>query len=226
MGFRFLGGTGLDGLAPTDWHIHFDDFDNYTAADWVISETGSGTRDISDAKDGVLLITNAAADNDLNSLQWSGATDSAVAETWAFVSGKPLYIASRLKISDATESFLVFGLVVTDTDTEGGITNGIYFRKDDGDANLDCIVMGSSVSTGSITAASTVTADTWMVLEAYYDGVTSAIQFFKDGVGIGSVPLTNVPTTELAVTFTIKNGTDAAKALSIDWFKIGQMRGS
>lgn len=226
MGMRFMGGTGMDDRPPTDWSVHMDDFQNYTAADWVITETGSGTRDISDVTDGVLLITNAAADNDLNSLQWSGATDSAVAEVWKWVSGKDLFFGCRVKLNEATENFFIAGLVITDTDTEGGITDGIFFRKDDGDANLDFVVTKDSATGGVVEAASTVAANTWMDLEFHYNGSDSYITAYKDGVPIASVPISYAPDNEeLAVTFTIKNGTDAAKSLSIDWFKVAKLRG-
>ena len=229
MGFRFLGGTGLDGYAPTDWVMWQNDFQFYLATDWVVTETGSGTRAVSQAVNGVLVVTNAAADNDVNSFQLRSVASGAVAEQWKWVSGKPLYFGARLKISDATDSDLLIGLHTTDTTPIGStIADGIFIRKDDDDRLLDLGVYkdsnGSEVA-GVLNTSGYMTDDTYTVLEFYYDGVSSAIMAYQDGVGFGSVPLTNVPDNEeMAISFAHQNGTDAAKVLSLDWIKVATLR--
>jgi len=102
-GINFLGGTGLDGLPPTDWDVWFDDFQLYLATSWVITETGSGTRAIAQAKPSYLLITNAASDNDVNSLQARDVASGQVAEHWKYEAAKRMYFGTRFKISDATK---------------------------------------------------------------------------------------------------------------------------
>lgn len=229
MGFRFMGGTGADGLAPTDWHSWFNDFDFYLATDWVITETGSGTRAISQTDGGNLVITNAAADNDVNSLQLRQLASGAVAENWKFIAGKPMYFGIRFKISDATESDFVIGLHITaTTPVASAPTDGIYFRKDDGDRLIDLV--GRKNSTGSEVAgvlgqAGYMTNDTFTVLEWYYDGVSSCIQAYQDGVPFGSIPLTNVvDDEELAISFAHQNGEGVAKLITIDWIKVAKLR--
>ncbi len=229
MGFRFMGGTGLDGHSPKDWYIRDLDFFRYLATDWVITETGSGTRAVSQAVNGVLVITNAAADNDVNSLQESSVAAGAVAEQWKFVSGKPLYFGIRFKISDATQSDFVIGLHITaTTPVASAPTDGIYFRKDDGDRLIDLV--GRKNSTGSeasgvLGVAGYMTDDTWTVLEFYYDGSSSAIQAYQDGTPFAAIPLTNVvDDEELAISFAHQNGEAVAKVMSIDWIKVGQFR--
>lgn len=145
----------------------FDDFDNYTAADWTITETGTGTRAVQNETGGVLKITNGASDDDANFLQWSGNTLASTAETWKFVAGRPLYFGARVKLSDATQSDFVFGLQIADT-TPLAVSDGVYFRKDDGDAYLDFVVIKDSTAS---TATAAYTMDTsYHNLEAYYDG--------------------------------------------------------
>lgn len=229
MGFRFLGGTGLDGLDPKDWYIRDLDFHRYLATDWVITETGSGTRAVSQAANGVLVVTNAAADNNVNSLQESSVAAGAVAEQWKFVAGKPLYFGTRFKLSDATQSDLIIGLHITaTTPIASAPTDGIYFRKDDGDRLLDLVgrknSAGSEVA-GVLGTSGYLTDDTWTKLEFYYDGVSSCIQAFQDGVGFGSIPLTNVvDDEELAISFAVQNGEAVAKVLSLDWIKVAVLR--
>ena len=219
-----------DGSPKTDWHEWFNDFDFYLATDWVITETGAGTRAISQAKDGILLITNAAADNDANFFQLRQLASGQVAENWKWVAGKRLYVGARFKVSDGTQSDFVFGLQITDT-TPLAVSDGIYFRKDDGDNDLDCIVIKGSTSTGSATAVADISDDTYYVFEMYYDGKTLAnggmIQFYLDGVNVANVDLDNVPDTEeLCISFGIQNGAAAAKSMSMDWIRVVQDRGT
>lgn len=224
--------AGRDGSPKTDFVEWFNDFHFYLATDWVITTTEGGSGDateaVSQAKDGILVITNDDADNDVDSLQLRSVASGAVAEHWKFIAGKRLYFGARLKISDATQSDLVIGLHTTNTTpVASGVVDGIFFRKDDGDALLDGIVVKDSTSTGSATGMKTLEDDTWYVFEFYYDGTSSYIQFMVDGVNVGNVDLDNVPDNEeLAVSFAIQNGEAAAKVLSLDWIRVVQERGT
>jgi hypothetical protein len=207
-------------FSRSTYHEYFNDFDSYTAGDWTITTTEAGAGDateaISNATNGVLLITNDAADNDADFFQFAK-------ETWKFVSGKRLFFEVRFKTSDATQSDLVFGLQITDT-TPLAVTDGIYFRKDDGDANIDFVVVKDSTATTQ-TAATTLSDDTWTTLTFHYDGSGSDIEIFKDGVSIGASVLTNVPDDEeLTISFGIQNGEAVAKTLSIDYIHVLQER--
>ena len=60
---------------PTKYHLFHEDFDKYTAADWVITTTeagsGAATEALAAGDGGLLVITNDDADNDADFLQWS-----------------------------------------------------------------------------------------------------------------------------------------------------------
>lgn len=204
---------------PTSVHVWFDDFDKFTAADWTITTTEAGASSaseaVSSADGGVLTITNDAADNDADFLQWA-------TENWKFVTGKRLWFKARIKISDATESDFVIGLQITDT-TPLSVSDGVYFMKDDGDANLDCYVTKNGTSSSSA-AASTLTSDTWATLGFYYNG-KDAVTFFKDDLAIASLAVTNLPDDEeLAVSFGLQNGEAVAKVLSVDYIFVAKER--
>jgi hypothetical protein len=188
----------------------------------VVTETGSGTRAISQAVNGTLVITNAAADNDVNSFQKSSLASGAVAEQFKWVSGKKLYFGARFKVSDDDQIDFFFGLSATlTTPIASGITDGMGFRKDDGDTYIDLVNRKNAATTGDDTAAATVTADTFMVLEAYYDGTSDYIQFFKDGVNIGNSSIDYVnDDEEMAVTFAVQNGEAVAKIMTMDWIRV------
>ena len=75
------GPLGMYGLPdPASWHTYFNDFDEYVVTTrWTETKTGAGTVAVTDADGGVLLITNAAADNDAVALAAATAAASAFA---------------------------------------------------------------------------------------------------------------------------------------------------
>lgn len=223
---------GMYGLPdPTGWHTYFNDFDHFVVADWTITTTeagaGSATEALVDADGGVLLITNDAADNDLDFFQKVG-------ESFLPASGKRLCGKFRFKTSDATQSELYFGLMVTDTDpfssTVGdGVTDGIFFMKEDGSTNVDFYVQ-KDATTGQLTTAAVTTLanDTWTELGFAFDG-KRYVTLWKDGAQLATVDLTAsvttyLPDTELTISFGLKNGEAVAKTLSIDYIFVAQER--
>jgi hypothetical protein len=204
---------------PTKWYVWFDDFDNFEADQWIITTTEAGAGDATEAtasgNGGILVITNDAADNDLDFLQWSGDDASTAIETFKFIAGKKTIFKARFKVSDATQSDFVMGLQITDT-TPIAVTDGVYWRKDDGDANLDFVVIKDSTAT-TATAASTCADDTYMTLAFYYDG-KSGIEYYKDDVKLGTSVTTNLcDDEELTISFGIQNGEAVAKIMTIDY---------
>ena len=204
---------------PTAWHVFFDDFDRFVAADWTITTTeagaGSATEALTDADGGALLITNDAADDDADFFQKVG-------ESFRFASGKRLFFKARFKVSDATQSDFVMGLQITDT-TPLDVTDGVFFQKDDGDANLDFHVEKNNTAT-SATAISTVANDTYLTVGFAYDG-KSAIKYFVNDVHIGTAATTNLPDDEdLTISFGIQNGEAAAKTMTVDYVMCAKER--
>jgi hypothetical protein len=200
---------------PTSWHVFFDDFDRYVVGDWTITTTEAGassaTEALADADGGVLLITNDAADNDADFFQKVG-------ESFLLAAGKRAVFKARFKVSDATQSDFVMGLQVTDTSPLDA-TDGIYFMKDDGDANLD-VYCRKNATTGSTSAAAiaTVADDTYMTVAWAYDG-KSSVKYFVNDVHKGTLDgsSTYLPDTELTVSFGIQNGEAVAKTMSVDY---------
>lgn len=217
--------SSLGMLDPTKFHTWFDDFDSYAAGDWVITTTeagaGSASEALADADGGVLVITNDDADNDNDFLQWAGGA-GATTESFKFEVGKKLWLKSRFKVSDATQSDFVIGLQITDT-SPLDVTDGVFFQKDDGDANLDFHVEKNNTAT-SATAISTVSDDTYLVVGFYYNGV-DGIEYFVNDVKLGTSAVTNLPDDEeLTISFGIQNGEAAAKSMSIDYLFVAKER--
>lgn len=228
IGFpAFASAQNLDFAKITEYHTFMDDFDDYGAADWTITTTEAGassaTEAITNADGGVLALTNDAADDDNDFLQWSGRDASGTVETFKFETGKRLFFKARFKISDATQSDFVIGLQITDT-SPLAVTDGIFFQKDDGDTNLDFHCEKNSTSS-DLTAIHTMADNTYVEVAFYYDGSSSRIQAYVDGASVGSVPLTNVPDDEeLTVSFGVQNGEAVSKVLSVDYIMVAKER--
>jgi len=217
---------GMYGLPdPTEWHTYFDDFDTYTAGDWTVTLVGTTpTAALTDIDGGALLITNAATDNSSLEAQKKG-------ESFLLTPGKRAFFKSRFKVSDATQSDFLVGLAVTDTTLLGavdgaGVTDGVFFSKDDGDALLD-IQCQLNATTGQTRAAGihTVVADTFLTVAWAYDGV-DRIEYFVDDVskGVLSATASYLPDTELTVSFAMMNGEAVAKTMTLDYIFAAQER--
>lgn len=204
---------------PTLFHTYFNDFDTYTAGDWTVTETDAGATQALTAGDGgLLLITNSAADNDLVALQKNPAA-------FSFTAGKKTFFRCRFKVSDATQSDLVFGLQVVDT-TPLDVTDGVYFLKADGAATVD-IVCRKNASTGSTSAAAvaTLSDDTFIELGFYYDG-QSKVAYEVNGSVIGSLDASSsyLPDATCTVSFALQNGEAAAKTMTVDYVYVAKER--
>lgn len=196
----------------TGYHTYYNDFDTYTAGDWVVTETQAGaTQALAAGDGGWLLLTNSAADNDLVALQKTPAA-------FSFTSGKKAFFKCRFKVSDATQSDVVFGLQVVDT-TPLDVTDGIYFLKADGAATVDFICRkDASTGSTSATAVATLVADTFITLAFYYDG-ESKVYYAVDGSVKGSLNASSsyLPDTITTVSFALQNGEAAAKTMTVDY---------
>ena len=201
--------------AATKFHTYFEDFDYYTAGNWTVTETQAGaTQALANGDGGLLLLTNSAADDDLNALQKVG-------ESFLFAAGKRLFFEARFKVSDATQSDVVIGLQITDT-TPLDVSDGVFFIKADGSTTVNLLVEKNGTATTS--SVTTLANDTFITLGFAYDGA-SAIEYSVNGVVTGSSVTTNLPDDEeLTVSFAIQNGEAVAKTMTIDYVFVAKER--
>jgi hypothetical protein len=205
---------------PTLLHTYFNDFDTYVTGDWTVTETdAAATQALTDADNGVLLITNTAADNDLVALQKKG-------ESFTFTVGKETFFKARLKVSNATQSDFVIGLQITDT-TPLAVSDGVYFLKADDAATVDFKVVASSSAT-TASAIATLADDTYYTFAFYYDGVSYVNYYIGtdtlNPTYLGRSVVTNLPTTELTVSFALQNGSAAVRTMSVDYIFAAKAR--
>jgi hypothetical protein len=198
-------------LDPSKFHTFFTDFDTYTAADWTVTEVGVATQALTAGDGGLLLVTNAAADND-SSFQQN------VVASFLMAAGKKAFFKCRFQVSDATQSDIQMGLIIADT-TPMDATDGIYFQKDDGDAQIDVIVR-KDATTGSTTETNvaTLVAATNTVWAWYFDGVDT-VRFYVDDALVATLDGTStyLPDANLSVSFGLQNGEAVAKTMTVDY---------
>jgi len=208
----------LKAPAPHKYHSYFNDFDTYLASDWTITTTeagtGSATEALADGDGGLLLVTNAAGDNDHDFFQL-------VKEGYKYEAGKQLAFNIRFKTSDATQTDIVAGLQLTDT-TPLDVTDGIFFLKEDGSTSISFIVEKDSTQS-TLTLPNALADDTFMTLGFVFDPKDQKFHVFQDNVLAGTVVNTNAPDDEeLTVSFGVQNGEAVAKTMTIDY--VGAMK--
>lgn len=211
----------------TEAHRDICDFDVYDYSEgWVIvtveAGSGSATEALTDMVNGVLLLTNDDADDDSDEILRP-------IEAWKLVSGYPLYAEIRFKVSDATQLDFWFGLIASgNAGYFAGIDDGVYFRKDDGDANIDFCTEYNTNITATDTGIDLEDA-TWIRLGFHWDG-DATIRYFviRDSdryiLAMGAQTTYICQDQELQLGFGIRNGEAVAKQLWVDYTKVCQKR--
>ena len=111
------------------------------------------------------------------------------------------------------------GLQITDT-TPLAASDGVNFRKDDGDALLDFVVEKDSTETLTAGVA-TMADDTFIQVGFFLDPDSSQVSYFINNAEPVAVVNTNLPDNEeLTVSFGIQNGEAAAKVMTIDYVNV------
>jgi hypothetical protein len=189
------------------------DFDRYRAADWVDTVVGTGTVAQINELGGVLALTTSA-----------GATDAAyldkVGEVYQFGAGYQTWFASRVSLSDATNTEMVLGLQATDT-TPTTSTNGVYFHKPSGGTRVYLVQV--SATTGLTTTTDTgydMLSATYAVFSYYHDANGTVFFSVKDATGTsvaGGSVAANLPTVTQTISFGVLNSNAAVHTMKVDY---------
>lgn len=200
---------------PIGFQRYRNDFHNYVAGDWTITEVGTGSQALTNEAGGVLLLTTGGTEN-------NGVNYNLKGEPFKLASGKSLWYEARVKVSEAVQSDFLVGLSITDTEMLGGVTDGVYFRKVDGSASVAFVTEKNSTET-STAAVHTAVDATYVRLGFWFDG-NGSVFAYVDGVLVAT-HTTNIPDDEeLTVAFHITTGEAAAKTFSVDVIDVVQVR--
>ena len=205
-------------LAPGVGFTYMEEFYEYTAAEWALTEIGAGgTEAMQLAKGGVLRITTDALDND-------GVQIQKIGNYFLPAAAKPIWYEMKIQLVTAAkhiQSDLLLGLTVVDTTVIPARTDGIYFKKDDESALVSAVTEKTSTPTATA-AVLTLAPATWYRFGFWCDGV-STCYFYVDGALVAT-HTTNIPLVALTPTFAVLNGEAGATAWDIDYIKGVQIR--
>lgn len=191
--------------------------------DVVNSAQGSPTYSCTDEVNGVLLLQNAAAEDD-------NIEVTRLCECWKFVDCYPLYAEIRFKIDDPILGEFWFGFI-TGTSFFTQPNDFVVFECDGAvDANLEISNQVNGAGNETLTGHVLV-ADTWLRLGLHWDGA-GTIRWFviQDGdapqtiLFAGTVTTSIVQDEELTVGFGIQNGSAVARNMKVDYLKVCQKR--
>ena len=211
-----------------DAHRLEEDFCVWDTDIWeVIDDTSGGaTVACQDAVNGVLGITLDAIDN-------SRVEITQECECWKLVDCYPLYFEARLYVSDDDQIDWWIGLINGSNFLSGGVADGVYFKKDDGNAYLDFVTEFNGAQTETVEIISIV-ANTWYRLGFYFNGDAQTPRVYYYVIADSDQPqqitesgshTTNiVQDTELTAGFGVMNGEAVAKSFYIDYLKCVQKR--
>ena len=183
----------------------------------TVVEAGSGTTewDANNTAGRVGTITCAANENDGGSYQLLG-------ENIELTSDQDVYVGAKLKINDADQTDLFFGLAITDTALLGGVSDAVYFESVDGSAVISTVTEKDSTETQN-DLSNTISDDTDILLEFYFDGSSSSVYFFIDGTGV-STHTANIPDDEaLRLSIEFLTGEATANTCDVQFMRVIQI---
>lgn len=133
---------------------------------------------------GVARVSGAASTDN------SGANIQGDTEFVALRSNTETKFLARIRFGNSgstgdtvTQSDFYAGLILQDTDITGGVSDGIYFKKADGAATIECVLERDSVEVTS-GAIKTLAESTWYELSICVEmaaGGAGTVKFFIDG---------------------------------------------
>lgn len=197
-----------------------EDFIDFVPTAWTVTETQAGaTQATTGAAGGALLLTNSAADNDINQVQKA-------AGSFLPVVGKKFFMGCQFQLSDATQSDFAIGIQLVNADgtTLATATDGIFFLKADDAATIALYCRldnaAGSVNSGAIT---TLVDATNVRLSAFYDGVDRLYYGVNGSIsGYVTVSASFLPNVVCAPIISLKNGEAVAKTATIDYLYVAQ----
>ncbi len=208
----------LDGIIPLLWTFKdpvdlITDQVEATIYRWRQTSNGSGTPlAVQDEHGGVAKSLNGAADN--NYYVYESA-----AEVVKPTSGKQVWFSCEIKVSELGQCDMFIGLAakITSGTIFDNIVNGIGFYLIDGSSSIYSLTAATSKSA---TGHSGMSDDTWIKLGFRYDGV-NVYFFIGDTDTFKTIHTGSIPSTELCVTFGLRNGEADAKSISLRRIFVG-----
>lgn len=221
------------GNPPAVHNVH-DFLTDEELTEFVATAISSGTSAVIDTEvGGVLRLSGAATTDD------SGNEVQQDAGWVLLVTDKRIKFSARVRFGESTstnmptQSDFFCGIATLDTSIIASApTNGIYFRKDDGDDYLDVVIRTGAAEITAIPAVYTLSKDVWYRLEIDIQmGASSGVgtvTFYVDGTAKYSATYAaGLPASTSAMSKFCAFQTGAAdgtKYVDLDWLAVEVQR--
>jgi hypothetical protein len=202
---RFLKPLLTAADSPLDWNV-------------TLVEAGAGESTITkpDGVDGGLLFTTDAAEDDGIEIQLKGEAFKVNTNCQA------LYFYARLQASVNTQIDWLVGLCITDTTLLGGMSDGIYFEKLDGNTTMSCTTEKNTNETQT-DSIGTFAAATDVELEFFYDKNTGAVEFYVNGTLVATHTTNIVDDEDLTPSLQVLTGEAVSHTLTLKEMRVVQI---
>ena len=176
---------------PSECCVDFEDFNQYVAGDWTVTNTTShNTIGLVAASStipagGVIGLVGGAS-----SVSTDVAAIQATPLNMYFSTSNQVWFYTHLKLDSATNNQVMVG--IGSSAATVAPTDGIYFNKASGGATVDFVVRKSSTST-TVSSVATLTAATDVELGFYYNGKDTVYAYVNEQCVGSTTTLTNLP---------------------------------
>lgn len=210
-------------MDPTVYNAYINDFFNYTAADWVVTESAAGTtQTIVAGSGGLLAITHVSAGaTDYSQLQWAGGAGAGII-THFWSASKDFLMKVRLKVSDATNTAFASGCATVDASLIASApTDGIYFLKAAQSTTVTAQIIKAAVGTSSM-AVGTMADDTFAELCLVYTAEDATWRTYFNNSPVATLnSTTNSPVAGLCISpIAFLNDEAIANVATVDYINI------
>lgn len=146
--------------------------------------------------------------------------------------GKRYFFKARVRLSDVTNCAFAIGLAAKGINPVDLVQDGIYFKKEDGDAYLDLAVKGSNANAtteATLTALHTLVNDTWVDIAFEVLPVAEgkcSVTVLVDGQRVLTERTftLNAPATDMGITFGLQAEPAPYMTLDFDYTAAGGER--
>lgn len=190
------------------YHDYFEDFDRYTAAQWVAGGVNPVAPALVAGDGGIISMATTGASGDSNFLQQ-------LVTAWTFAAGKKLFFRARATADDATLCQMAFGLQVAVAGNNFLTpTDGVFIRKPAADTNLYLVSRVGGVETLSA-ALGVITAAVPFEVSLAYDGQGN-IAAALNGQVRASITPASIAAVAMRVTAGVQAGSAVARTMLLD----------
>lgn len=184
------------------YHEFIEDFDRYTAAQWVAGGVNPVAPALAAGDGGIISMATTGASGDSNFLQQ-------LVTAFTLVAGKKVFFRARATVDDATLAQFALGLEVAVAGNNFLTpTDGVFLRKPAADTNVYLVSRVGGVETLSAALGAVVAATPFEVSFAY-DGAGNIAAAFN-----GNVRASITPASIAAVAFRVTAGVQAGSAVA------------